>query len=462
MVNVTLNWTGQAGTNFYLVQFKKDGDTAWSTPPAGNPTTLLTYVINNLLPDTVYTFRISSYCDNTIRNSVTIQKKSPPASTPEWIINTFTCEQETVFDLDSQITGLSSPAKLMYDSTTGRVYGTDMDNVNGCFFWYLPTATTPGGFTYIQPILSGSVPPAQRFYYASEVDPLYRRLYTVGKDTDGLQIYDIASNTVSVIPYGYNVNVPPNPVSGNGFNRYLIKLLEDEIICNDTYSATLTRINRTSLTLTASTPLSSIADSEKCLIGSPAIHRVGNEYWVLQSQANLTIAPDQEPHVFKYNLTFSNTPTIIDLSSVSNVWTGGGNSYWRASYQVGNFIYVLDIGSNNLIKIDTTTDAVTVVKNFDNRSDKTNTIVSFIRDPITNELFLSGSYLNDPADLSPVQFSYKWDEATDTPIYIYPTVQFSNLTQIGTTNELHGATPNAVAWVGGPWNTDGIINKFLR
>lgn len=391
------------------------------------------------------------------------EEPEPPLQ-GQWLISASVCEQVDQFSLVTQITGLSSPSNsFLYDEETEMVFFVDYDDVTGCFAYYDPlTVASKSDITYVQPVFSGSVPPAQRYYYATGIDKELRRLYMVGKDTDGLQIYHIATGIKTVVPFGYNVNIPPNPVSGNGFNRTQLLVFNTTIIATDIYSATLNIIDRTNETLTASIPFSSIIDSDKCLIGSPNIIQVGNEYWVLHSLGNSAQAPNQSPNIYRYNLTFSNTPTTINISAWSATWTNG--AYTRSTKYIPekNVLYILDSGANSLIKVDTLTFAASRTFLFNNRNGKSNISLGFVTDPITNELFLSGGFANTISDNSPSLISYRYDIDNDLRTYSYPGTTFSNLIRIGDSDVLHGGYSGNVAWTGGSWATDGGINIFNK
>jgi hypothetical protein len=425
-------------------------------------------VISGLETNKLYYIRATDeFCGVTsIEPFIYYQSDEPdPPVQGQWLIYDFVCEQVDQFTLSSQITGLSSPSTaFFYDEETELVFFADYDDTTGCFGYYDPlTATTKADITYVQPIFSGSVPPAQRYYYAAAVDPQNRRIIITGKDTDGAQAYDIATGTVIKCPYGYNVNIPPNPIiGGNGFNRTQILVFNTTILATDAYSLALYIIDKTNFTLSNSIPFSTITDSSKCFIGSPLIAQVGNEYWVMHNLGNSTQAPSQSPNIFRYNLTFSNTPTVIDISAYCAVWTN--NAYTRSSIYIPerNAYYILDAGGNSLIRVDTITFEVEQTYFFANRNGKNKASLSFVTDPITNELYLSGGFSNSLGELSPYLMSYKYDLNTDQIKYSYPLTSFSNLIRIGSTDILHGGYPGSVAWAGGSWATDGGINIFNK
>lgn len=424
-------------------------------------------VISGLETNKQYYIRATDeFCGITSIESFTYyQSEEPePPLQGQWLISSFVCEQVGQFSLQSQITGLSSPSpSFLYDEETELVFFADYDDVGGFVGSYDPlTATTKADITYYQPIFSGSIPPAQRYYYANIADKQNRRIIMAGKDTDGLQAFNIPTGTVTVVPYGFNVNVAPNPVSGNGFNRTQLLLFNTTILATDAYSLSLYIFDRTNLILTNSIPFSSIIDSDKCFIGSPLILQVGNEYWVMHNLGNSTQAPNQTANIYRYNLTFSNTPSVIDISTWCTPWSNGAYSRSAIHIPETNSVYVMDFGGNSLIKINTITLVATRTHQFVVRNGKSNTSLGFVRDPITNELFLSGGFANSVSDVAPSTISYKYSLDNDLRTYAYPGTVFSSLVRIGSSDILHGGNSGNVAWVGGAWSTDGSISIFNK
>lgn len=367
-----------------------------------------------------------------------------------WEPDTFTCEQDSVFTEQSSITGLSSPGLLYYDSVTGRVYGLDGDNVNGPFFWYMPTATLASQVTYKQSILA---PGGLKHYYASTHDPVYRRSYVVGRDTGGMNVYDWDSDTVSVVTFG---------TDGNLFNRGFVKIFDTVIICTDSVLSELTVIDRANLTVTSTRSFSSIPYGESSLYGQPSLVQVGSEIWVTR---NNSAAGDQSPSVFCYDEGLTTLIREIDLNAYSQL-VAPYNVYCRDGWLYDGMYYLIETGANNLIRINPANPlSPAVVYNFNNRTSGMNyTGANLVIDPISGDTFLGVAYFDQLGTTSTYELTYKWDFTTNTPSYIYTGTNFRNLTRIADTNELHGASPGRNIWSSPNtnWDTDGRVTKYTK
>lgn len=369
-----------------------------------------------------------------------------------WVEDTYVCAQDNPFAEVGSVTGMSSPYTIMYDSTSGLVYGVDADNVSGCFFHYNPVGfNNPSQVTYIQATTG-----AGQWMYAVGVDKQNRRLYAAGLNSGGLQVYDIATGTVSVKPYG----------SDSSFSRVLLLVLGTTILCNDINTGQMIVFDRASLSLLSTKAITSITDGIKCMIGSPAIAQVGNQFWVLQSQKPQSQAPSQSGNLFIYDLTFNNKLYEVDLSGMVSQWAydGGNLSYFRTIYydSVRNKVYIFDAGTNKLIKVDPVTRVATVVKTITNKTGYTNSFFHFVIDPITGTPFLTGTVQNTLSGAN-ISITYEWDFDTDQVTNIYPGLYMQDMIQIGATSTLHSNYFGFTVWSGNSaWNTDGGIKILTR
>jgi hypothetical protein len=418
-------------------------------PPTGNAVTLSPEIdITGLDEGTAYTIIVINECsDRGVSKTIT----TAITTTYTWLEDTFVCEQDSAFTETSEVTGLSSPQRVMYDATSALVYGYDSDSTSGNFFSYDPTAfTLASDVTYYPPILQGG---ATKYMFAGVVDPTYRKIYIMGRDSDGVQVLDIATNTVSVIVFGLNANVPPSMV-GSGFNRLLMRMVGTQIYATDVYSAKLLTIDRATGTHSERL-LSTITDGDS-LKGAAEMHSVNGEIWIVESQSGVNNA-----NIMRYDTTFTKIGEI-DITALSATWSN--SHYWRnAFYDVDNdTYYVHDSGTNTLIMVNGTTHTITT-KVLDVRQGKSNSSFGFIQDPITQELYMSGQYLNSTSDVSPINITYKIDRVTKDFVNVYDNTTFGNLARIDGQNELHGTFPGALAWNGGTaWSTDGKIIKFSK
>jgi hypothetical protein len=182
---------------------------------------------------------------------------------------------------------------------------------------------------------------------------------------------------------------------------------------------------------------------------------VNGEIWAVENQAGVN-----NPNVIIFDQSF-NKLGEINISSLCQPWMFG--FYWRSAYfdALYNIYYLFDVGANRLIVIDGATKTVINDRVFEVRDGKSNATFGFIIDPITDDLFLSGGFVNTTSDAA-IKCTYKIDRPTHGLVHMYPGQQFSSLVRIGATNELHGPSQGQPGWVGGSWNIDGIISKFRR
>jgi hypothetical protein len=383
-----------------------------------------------------------------------------------WMEDTYTCEQDAVFTQIGQVTNLSSPSTLFYDAPTGRVYGVDLDSgtngtltTNGSFFSYNPASfTSASQITAYQGVYKAG---AEKFLYAQAIDAPSRRLFASGKDSDGIQVFDIATGNVQVVVWGLNHNVAPTG-SGNGYPRASLQNVNGTIIGIDKYSQTIILLNPSTLAF-STVNIVDIPNYTECMIGAPVINEVNGEYWVLNNQGNNSEDPAHLPHVYRYNKTFTTLLGTIDLTNKSFTWSFG--AYARSTYldSENNRFYIYDCGANKMIVINTATLAIVHEKDFLVRQGKTGSSFGFVVDPITNDLFLSGNYADSSTDTLSVKTTYKVRRDTYALTNVYSNVNFGNLVRIGSTNELHGAGVGSPGWVTpSSWNADGTITKFTK
>lgn len=405
--------------------------------------------IGGLVADT-YSLVIINNCNGRgVRKDITLVD----ATTYVWVEDTYICAQDSVFTSAGEITNFSSPQYLMYDAPKQRVYGFDADNPNGNIFSYNPVGFTSASqiIQYPSVLQSG----ATSFMFAAVLDPEHRRIYYMGRDSDGIQVFNIATNSITVIPFGQNVNVAPMG-TGNGFNRLLMRMVGDMIIATDRYSDMLIAIDRATATQLYQKPLSDIVGGDS-FSGAAGVDSVNGEIWVVENQDGAGT-----PNILRYDTDF-NSLGVIDISAQSQLWSN--SRYWRAAYAdaENNVYYVFDFGTRNLIKIDIPTRAIKHVHKLAISQGKTSASMGFVLDPVTKELYLSGDYRNSTSDNTPIYITYKINRSNQSIINVYPNTQFSNLVQIGGSNELHGASAGNVGWNGpSAWATDGKILKFTR
>jgi hypothetical protein len=422
--------------------------------------------ISGLAAGTYAIYIINNCSGRGVRKDVTLADSTVYV----WVEDTYICEQDSVFTQIGQVTGLSSPMMLFYDTTSARVYGVDADAAAGNFFWYDPASfTSSASVNFIPAIIPAG---GTNYMFGFAADAPSRRLFACGRDSNGVQVLNIDTGIVQVVVWGCNHTVAPNsgsacgdPSIHNGFPRGALTNVAGTIIGIDKYSATMILLDPATLSNTIIS-LASIPNYVGVFKSSaPIINRVGDEYWVLNNQGNTTEDPaaTKSPNIYRYDLTFSTFLGSINISSHSSIWANG--AYWRSAYVdvINNKFYVFDMGTGKMIVVDTVLNTVIYYTLLDVRQGKSNAALGFVTDPITNDLFLQGYYENDPADSTAIKIAYRVDKSTYKITNVYPNTAFSNLARIGATNELHGASPGLLAWGGGiGWNTDGAITKFTK
>lgn len=442
-ITAALSWNPKLGALGYRVEYKKAVDSSWTVFDSNLHA--LSCNITGLDEDTDYNFRIVTLCSDSESGGNTITDITPHYI---WIPDVFGCEQESIIMLDSQKDGLSSPGAIMYDEPSDRFYVVDYDDVNGNFYWFDPVSFPSDPINYVGGVTD--------YIYNSYADYQYRRLYACGKNTGGLKVLDLATDTVSTVPYGIDHTAFP---SGSGFNRLSLTVLTSKILTIDEYSDTLTIIDRATLAVDSTLAIGSIPSGTSYIGGGCFFVEVGSEIWVIVSQQSGVASPD----IARYSSDFSTFIGTINLFVYSDYWVFSG--YWRSVFNdvANQKLYVYDMGNNTLIVIDTFTLGIVYVNKIYNTDVKTNSSFSFVIDPITDELFMSGLLEDTPSDVAPILRTYKINRTSFEFEQVIPDFNFSALVRYANTNKLFGTYVGQFAWSGNPdWDIDGIIYKFTR
>lgn len=422
-----------------------------ATGVALNPDgTLVTpVIISGLEINTRYIIRATDeFCGASSTTDPFAYWTDDPGQPGEWRQAAITCQLDSVFELDSQIDGLSSPDISFYDAITGRVWFAEYDNPLGPVGSYLPDATTAAEITYyLAPLGTGG----SNFFYSHAIDPEKRYIYIVGKSTSGMLAFNLATLTYTVVPFGTdNVN----------FNRVFVQSFGERIVCIDTTNARLIVIEKTGYTIVTNTLITAVPSGTSCLYGSPKMQQVGDEIWVAKNNSALGV---QSPNIFRYNLDFTVLIGVIDITS-NCALVATSNVFCKETWMYNGIYYILDSGTSKLMRIDPSDPSLApVIFTFDNRGAGFNyTSLQLVIEPISGDTFLSGVFYNQLGTTIETAITYKWNFTLNQPTYVFPGTRFASLTRIADTNELHGSSPGKVAWssdnVG--WNTDGIIYKY--
>lgn len=357
-----------------------------------------------------------------------------------WIPFATECESSNGFEVDKLITGLSSPLKTWYDAVNELVYVADQDDdVNGNVYWFNPvTATTAGDMVHTPAIMDNEL-------YNASIDSTYRRIYFVGKDSGGLLVYDIDTNSTSVVSFGTN---------GIPFNRVGLTVAPNYIYCTLGNASTTTNIviiNRSVLTIAFNHLTSSLPTPTQFTGGSFTLTPVGSEIWVASSNSSF-------PDVGVYSGDLLTRHTGIVLPSAAT-WDFGKYHQGLFFDETKNRVYATEIGSSRRHVINATTRTVIDTRVNDNEGGKSNSGLSWSINPITNELVASFIALNTGSDATPIKRTYIVNRDTYDYINMFEGQYYINLQPITGTNTLVGSDPGAPFWIDPVnYDTDGSIS----
>lgn len=370
-----------------------------------------------------------------------VTPEDPVEPEPEfaWIADDTFCEKEGGFGEVKTITGVFSPYYAMYDEPTGRVYVMDADSLNGNVYWFNPiTATVPGDMNY-----TTSITPSNRMY-AGAIDKERRKIYLVGRNTGGLIVYDIATDTSSLVPYGANA------VSGSDYNRIFIYVSNTTIYCHY-FQGGANQIHMFDRLTYASIGVINVASLHaKFGLGGYQLLFVGSKIYVSAGSGS-----SQAP-ILVYNSDFSTLLATIPITGAAN-WDG--SKFWQNLYydDVSNQIFGTDYGSSRMFVIDPVTDTVIYNQAFYlNRQGKTTASFFWTKHPNTNELYALLTLSNSSTDVSRIVRSYKQDRTTFELTQMYKDKNFNGLIPIEGTDLVVSVYPGQVSWAG-ETQPDGTI-----
>lgn len=368
-----------------------------------------------------------------------------PPPTFSWIVDTFTCEQDSIFVLASQVTGLSSPQGVYYDETLDRYYVVDVDDPNGNFWWFNPdTFASYGDVTHIAGLTD--------WVYGHQHDPETRRIFATGRNTNGLKVLDIATGGITTVAYGNNGN----------FSRILVKLLGNVVYCgNQIGGNTLTLVDKNTLTVLDTLDIDGgdIPSGPAYFNNDYSMTLVnGNEIWVTANSRTTA-------EIAIYDISLTTLIATISQPGSTTIPGWGYNRYWQSSNldQEKNKFYCYDMGSSTLRIYDTITRSLVHSIPMNNRGDKPYAACGVVSNPLTNDRYISYSGLTDPNDTMQDRRTYKIDRDSYEFQSLLPGVNFFQLTNRTGTGEFWGAQPGNVVWQGtSNWQTDGIMSKFMQ
>lgn len=353
-----------------------------------------------------------------------------------WIPLMKVCERANLFGVLKTITGVASPLNTWYDQVTGRMYVADIDAPGGNVYWFNPaTATSAADMVY-------STVVQQDELYSNYIDAENRKIYFVGRNSGGLLVYDIDTDTASVVAFG---------TDGVAFNRTDLFVLGDRIYCNDELAFEII-IDRASLTVTNTIDISTIPHPEYFNAGPRILIRIGDEIWVVSSNGD-----GDGPGV--YNLTLD---TFIGEVALPGAAVFSFGNYWQDQFfdATSGLVYVMDVGSGKQYRVNPATKLVVDERTLFNDGNKTNVGFTWFINPVNNALIGAAYFSNSSADATPVKRMYIEDRAA----FGNYKDMFTNFfiqrppAQVLGTNQFVGAFTGQPSYGGDPdWAIDGIL-----
>lgn len=381
--------------------------------------------------------------NNPMTSGVDCPDDPTPPDTLEWRILAYSCEQDKPLVpavIPGGFVGLSSPASLLYNGSTGQMYLGDHDDATNGLFTRLDLVM--GTRTKIP--TAGTITEAYSFLK----DPELGKMYAAGK-FNGLHTLDTFAETVTNTNYG----------TDGSNSRTGLWLCGSNVVAWDVTSTTITLIDRVTLNVIATLPIGSITGGATYLNGSFQLYYINSEIWVVPrdgtSQSIAIYAPD-----------FSGTPRTILITGTSPVATGWGNGhYWMNFYydQVNDKIYLWDIGSTQLYKIDRASEAIDTVTLW-YKSPGVNDVEFFYKyDPVADILYVQYyGYDTDPTDI--VDKRIYWMNRTSQEVhwaFLDEEIE-GDLEREASSDFMWAAVPKLKHWDGGAWATDGYIIKYTH
>lgn len=198
---VDVTWGYDPDIKYTKVEYKKSGDTTYTTPTTStNPTTENFYKLQ-LEDKSYYSVKLTEYpvcCCTPIPREYIFYFDTANVSTTTTTSTTSTSTTTTIFipPVQQTFTGLASPKQLVYNTANSTMYYIDGDAPHSLIRFDPATAQTVSDFVEVDPTNIGMVKPVA-------IVLVNNKLYFQGDSTGGMMIVDCASNTLTkTIAYG--------------------------------------------------------------------------------------------------------------------------------------------------------------------------------------------------------------------------------------------------------------------
>jgi hypothetical protein len=402
----------------------------------------------------------------------------------DWRVFNITCEVDSDFTVTHSITGVSSPVKLWYDSSTNKVWVADFDDNNhGNIYYFNPTTATTkqSNMVYITGATGFVSHLRARTLVNNYIDKDYKRIYFVGTNANtsgtgysgtpisGMVIYNITTNSTQQIPYGSN----------NLYQRQFLFVTKNYIysdifpgsVSATTPTGNFIKINRVNPTLppqlipkTGTT--FSYFDPGFCSAVEVGTGVTGTRIWMVSAAGGNNIG---DIGIFNDDFQYI---TAITLNGKSTT-VPGSFRYWQNAYydKLYNRYYVSDLGSNLCWVYEPSSDneSATLLKTYDFTYKGEYKVTGatyglspgFTLDPVSQKLYFPLIVTNNVnTDSNPIYKTYEVDRQTLEIKRVLRNIYLSEIAQV--TNEygstsLMSAEWNSVGWQN-VWNqNDGRI-----
>ena len=446
MANYKVSWNPIPGATGYLIEYKAEGDSSYTTPPIPPNPTLDTEYIVDLTPGVTYTIRLTTFvngkkCTPTLKQITA----AGGGSTFIWITDTFSCEQEGSFTLTNTYSNFISPANIFWEESLGKFVVIDIDDPNGLVYTIDPNTFT--GYAD-RVVISGTAGGQTRI--GGDYDPVNKKVWYVGDNTSGVKVVDIVANSTQTFNFGTN----------GAFTRMFTKVLGDSVYCGSRANSSLPMdiiiFDKNNPTFPPVTRLNASIPSGNIYFDDAFnIFKVQNELWVVALQRG-------NGNIARYNLDLT---TLLGVFTLPGITLWESSLFWQSHYydEPKNKFYSEDFGSNKLFVIDTSNLGAVTITNTEvmkNRRDRLKAVYNMVKNDLTDELYFSGNDMDNTGGLNKVARTYVVDRDNFKFTFIYPNLIFSALTHRQGTNELWGVDAGLIYTQAPALPADGSIFKF--